>query len=91
MDESQIRNEISQYVINELAHDQSIELSPDVELLMTGIVDSMGAVRLVGFIEQTWGVRVPPQDVTIENFGTVADIAAYVSVAIADIGANAPS
>ena len=76
--DQKIQEEIAQYVRTELAEDPSLDLYPDVELLMSGIVDSMGAMRLVAFIEKTWDMRIPPQDVTVENFGTIRDISTYV-------------
>lgn len=53
-------------------------VTADDDLLATGIVDSMGVMRLVGHIEQAYSISVPPEDVTIDNFLTVAAIAAYI-------------
>ena len=89
MTKAGICDEITRYVTAELVGDPNMELESDVELLMDGIVDSIGAVRLVGFIEQRWNVRVPPQDVTIENFGTIADITNYVSTSLDGASADA--
>lgn len=89
MTDTEVVNEITRYVTAELVGDPTMELESDLELLMEGIVDSMGAVRLVGFIEQSWGIRVPPQDVTIENFGTITDIANYITANLAGAGSDA--
>lgn len=53
-------------------------IAPDEDLL-GGRVDSLGIMSLVFFIEQELGIRVPPEDVTIENFRTVETIDAYLS------------
>lgn len=79
MTEQVVRDEITDFVRTELAGDPDMQLAPDEELLLAGIVDSMGAIRLVGFLEDRWGVQVPPQDVTVDNFGTIDDITAYVT------------
>lgn len=79
MSDQTVQDQITTFVRTELVDDPEVELGPDVELLLEGIVDSVGAVRLVTFIEQQWGVAVPAQDVTIENFGTIADITRYVT------------
>ena len=55
------------------------ELDEDFDLLGTGVLDSLGAFTLVFFIEESFGIEVPPQDVTIEDFATVATIAAYIA------------
>ena len=53
-------------------------LGDDDNLLMTGLVDSVGMMSLVVFIEDTFDVHVPPEDVTIENFLSVSTIDAYL-------------
>ena len=55
-----------------------IELTRDDELLLEGYIDSLGIIRLVAFMEEEFGMPVPPEDVTIENFRSVAVIAEYV-------------
>ena len=55
-----------------------IELSPEDDLLGSGILDSMGVMRLVGFVEETFNIKVPPEDIVIENFMDVQAITKYV-------------
>mgnify|MGYP000126731445 CR=1 FL=1 len=54
------------------------ELAHDDNLLTTGLVDSVGMMSLVVFIEDTFDLSVPPQDVTIENFLSINTIDAYL-------------
>jgi acyl carrier protein len=55
-----------------------IELSPEDDLLGSGLLDSMGVMRLVAFIEENFNVKIPPQDIVIENFMDVKAITKYV-------------
>ena len=55
-----------------------IELSPEDELLGSGLLDSMGVMRLVGFVEETFNTKIPPEDIVIENFMDVKAITNYV-------------
>jgi acyl carrier protein len=48
------------------------------------MVNSMGMLRLVAFIDDTWDIRVPPEDFTIENFRTIAAIDAYLRARLDD-------
>lgn len=73
-----IESQLKVFITRDLLFDESRELAEDDELLLDGIIDSLGAIRLVGFVESTWNVSIPPQDVTVENFGTVGQIASYV-------------
>lgn len=79
MNRETIAQGVKGYITAELLGDPTRALHDDDPLLLDGLIDSLGAVRLVAYLESNWEVSVPPQDVTVENFGTVADIAAYVS------------
>jgi acyl carrier protein len=54
------------------------ELQPDDSLLDKGLLDSVGVLKLVVFIEQNFDVAVEDDEVVPENFQTVREIAAYV-------------
>lgn len=48
-------------------------------LLERGIIDSMGVMELVAFIEEQFGVAVGDDDVTEQNLGSLGAIGAFVS------------
>lgn len=48
-------------------------------LLERGIIDSMGVMELVSFIESEFGVTVGDDDVTEENIGSLRAIVAFVT------------
>jgi len=56
-----------------------LEVDVDDDLLMDGIVDSMGIMRLISHIEESTGFQVPPEDFTIENFGSINAMEAYLT------------
>lgn len=43
-------------------------------LIQRGVLDSIGLLQIMTFIEQETGVRVPDDEVLPENFETVAQI-----------------
>ncbi|MEM6963215.1 MAG: acyl carrier protein [Bacteroidota bacterium] len=57
---------------------KDLDIMPDDDLLGSGLVESMGMMRLIQFIEEAYDFRVAPQDMIIENFMTVAAISNYV-------------
>jgi acyl carrier protein len=59
-------------------------VSIDDEIVLDGTVDSLGVTRLLDFIEESLGVAVPAEDVTIENFQSVRTICAYVRTRAGD-------
>jgi acyl carrier protein len=61
-------NALAEFVRNELLHGRKVALTSDADLLSAGIVDSLGILRLVAFMEERFGVKVPDEDVVFENF-----------------------
>jgi acyl carrier protein len=55
-----------------------VQLNPEDGLLAQGIIDSLGVVELIAFIEDEFGIEVGDDEVTEQNFGTLADIATFV-------------
>ena len=55
------------------------KLADDASLMQKGVVDSMGVMEVIEFIEQEFGVAVADTDVTEKNMGTLAAIADYVA------------
>ncbi len=47
-------------------------------LIESGVVDSLGLLNIVDFIETTFGLTVSDADVVSENFGSIDAIAAYI-------------
>ena len=61
------------------------ELSPsgdlvevDTDLLLGGHLDSLGVVEVVNWLEDHRGITIDPGDVTIENFGSVEAMVAFM-------------
>ena len=46
--------------------------------LLSGLVDSLGVMRLVSFIETNFGFKVPAPDIKLAHFSTLDAIVAYV-------------
>ena len=61
-----------------LFEDANAALNDDTPLL-AGIMDSLGLMQLVSFIEEEYDVTVDDSEVTVDNFRTVADIERLVS------------
>ena len=78
MSDNHLERDLKRFISDELITDESLELGDNDELLLDGLIDSLGAIRLVGFVEKRCDIKVPPQHVTVDNFGTVALVARYV-------------
>jgi acyl carrier protein len=54
------------------------ELGEQDNLLEDGMIDSLSVVRLVVFIEDEIDQVVQPADITLENFGSVDQLATFL-------------
>ena len=73
--ESTIRSFIDS---NLLFGNDELNYSDDSSLLSEGIVDSLGAVDLVAFLQKRYKIKIGQQEVRPDNLDSVAKIAAFV-------------
>lgn len=67
------------FIEDEFAYDQEVpKVAPDQRLLDSGLVDSVGVLRLAAFIEEKFGFLIQDEDLVPENFETADAIAAFV-------------
>jgi D-alanine--poly(phosphoribitol) ligase subunit 2 len=52
--------------------------APDVDVIETGLLDSLGLVTLVVALEQRCNVQIPFDTLEVEDFRTVGSIASLV-------------
>jgi len=75
-----MQDKIIHYIETELTSeelDDGLEASED--LLGSGILDSLGMMRLIAFIEEEFSCKVLPEEMLIENFMTVEHITDFLS------------
>jgi acyl carrier protein len=67
------------YIKEELLNNEIEDDFDDTEdLLGSGILDSLGMVQLIAFVESEFNIQVGPEDMVIENFMTVNHIVNYI-------------
>lgn len=54
-------------------------LTPETGLVESGLIDSIGLVGLIQFIESEFNLRIPDADMVPELFETPKSVADYVS------------
>jgi acyl carrier protein len=70
-----IRNSVRQFIKETFLVD---EVGDDESFLASGVIDSLGVMQLVTFIESQLGSKVPDKDLIPDNFDSISRIAAYV-------------
>ena len=54
------------------------EVAPHDSLLDSGLVDSTGIFELVGFLEETFAVKIEDEEIVPEHFETSVMVAAFI-------------
>ena len=81
--EQTIREVVSDYLQSELIDkDPEIILTPDTSLIVSGLIDSLKLFRLINFVQNIFGVKIAPAEITLENFATIASIEALIDRSI---------
>jgi D-alanine--poly(phosphoribitol) ligase subunit 2 len=81
MDIDEIKRNLRGYIVQRFAvPSDDAEFTEDVHLFDYGYVDSFGAVELVEFVQDRFGVVVSPSDLMVYPMNTINDIATFVSL-----------
>jgi acyl carrier protein len=76
---AQIGDRIREFIARDVMfEDDPSKVSDDMHLLGT-VMDSLGLMQVVGFLEEEFDVEIEDEEVTADNFGTVAAIERLVS------------
>jgi acyl carrier protein len=65
------------FIRREFLFDDTAQISDDQELV-PDVVDSLGIMDLVDFLEQTYGMEIADDDLVIDNFRTLQTISALI-------------
>lgn len=77
MTDEEIRAQILRYLTDDLKL-ESADLDSDQRLVSSGLIDSANLVRFATLLERGFDIEVPDQDITADNFDSVALTIAYV-------------
>lgn len=68
---------IRTFIQNEILNDPHFPIEADQDLLLTETLNSLSVTLLIAHLESVCNVQVPPEDVILENFGTLRSIENY--------------
>ena len=74
-DEQRIKETVKRFILNSISIG---DLDDDDNLFESGIVNSLFAVQLMTFIEQTFAIEVAMDDLDMENFKSLNATTAFV-------------
>lgn len=72
------RDTIRTFIVSELAGEEGNEIKDSDQLIEAGIIDSMGIIALLGFLETEFAIQIDSDELLPENLGTVQAISDLV-------------
>lgn len=73
-----VRAQIKAFIVNNFMFGSDNGLKDDTSLLDEGIMDSNGALELVSFLEETFGITVEDEELIPENLDSVDNLVGYL-------------
>lgn len=78
------KNAVTKFVNTQfLKGNKAITITDDSSFIDEGIIDSLGVLELVSFIEETFGFRVEDEEMIPDNLDSINKIVAYVGIKLA--------
>ncbi len=74
----QIEHKIREFILKNLYFAEDNSIADEDSFLETGVVDSMGVMELVAFVQSEFGVEVAQHEIVVENFDSIGKLANFV-------------
>ncbi len=74
----EIEDKIREFILKNLYSSEDSFIGDADSFLETGVIDSMGVMELVGFVQKEFGLEVAQQEIVVENFDSVRKLADFV-------------
>jgi acyl carrier protein len=74
-----LKDQIRNYILKSfLPGESASNLKDDTPLVTSGILDSVTIIKLVSFVEESFGIEIVAHETGVQNFDRIEDIAALV-------------
>ncbi len=71
--------DLKNYITEEFIPDGNNDhLSDDLDLIASGVIDSLGVLKLVAFIENTYDITLEPEEIDPENLKSIEAVSKLV-------------
>jgi acyl carrier protein len=74
----EIEAKIKNYIAENILFSKSFDYPDSASFLQEGIIDSIGVMELVSFVQSAFGIQVDQKEITPANFDSVQSLASYV-------------
>lgn len=88
-DKQTIERDLRQFLAdNFILDDGGAGIGMDESLTESGVLDSMGVLELITFLEERFGFSVPDEDTLPENLDSIARLVSYVERRLGEVEAT---
>lgn len=70
---------VREYVVSNFLFGDAAALQDDVSLLDRGIIDSTGVLELIMFLEDTYKIKIGPDEMVPGNFDSVNKVVQFLT------------
>lgn len=75
----EIKGKVKKFILDEfLPGERPEELNDETPLITGGVLDSIGTLKLVSFLEETFNIQIQAHEADFGNLNTISDIAGLV-------------
>ena len=78
-DHVQLQNRLREFVLATFPLARARRVADDDALFDIGVLDSMGMVDVLLFLQKEFDLKVDGSDLVLENFGSIRSLAQYVA------------
>ena len=76
---SELNAKLKEFIMTEVSPDLNLPQLDDDELLIeSGIIDSLGVLKIMAFLDEEFGIDLSAEQIKLENFKNVTSICSLV-------------
>jgi acyl carrier protein len=76
---SELKGRLKKFIMTEVNPDRNLEDLGDHEpLLESAIIDSLGVLKILAFLDEEFGIDLSAEQIKLENFRDIASICSLV-------------
>jgi acyl carrier protein len=81
---AEIEREVRAFLDKNFPLYEEAKVDRDDSLVETGVIDSLGILELVDFVETRFGLRIPEDELLPENLDSIGNITRYLTQKLGD-------
>ena len=76
---SELNAKLKKFIMTEVSPDLNLpQLDDDEPLIESGIIDSLGVLKIMAFLDEEFGIDLSAEQIKLENFKNVTSICSLV-------------